>query len=281
MSYQLIETHTCFAGTQTVYTHYSESTHCDMRFALFLPPQAQAQKTKVPVLYWLSGLTCSEQNFITKAGAQRIAAILGLALVIPDTSPRGQNKEAHQDYIGEGASFYIDATQKPWQEHYQMYSYISQELPRFITAHFPVDNQRCGISGHSMGGHGALVIGLRNPQTFQSISAFAPIASLTQAPWGVNALIKYLGPDEHTWQDYDACMVLKNYPWPHGEILIDQGTNDPFLDTQLKSTLLTETAVKANIPLTLRLQPQYDHSYYFVSTFIEEHLYFHAKKWHE
>jgi S-formylglutathione hydrolase len=277
MLYQLVETHTCFQGAQNVYSHWSECTNSTMRFALFLP--AQAKKSKVPIVYWLSGLTCSEQNFITKAGAQRVAAALGIAIAVPDTSPRGYNQEANQDYLGEGASFYIDATQTPWQDHYQMYSYISQELPRFITTHFPIDDQRCGIFGHSMGGHGALTVGLRNPQIFHSISAFAPIASLMHAPWGKNALRELLGTDEELWQDYDASAVLLGSSWPHGEILIDQGTADPFLEEQLKNNILIDAAAKANIKLTLRLHENYDHSYYFVSSFMEEHLHFHANKW--
>ena len=274
MSYQLIETHHCFAGTQSVYSHWSETTHSDMRFALYLPPMSTTQR--VPALYWLSGLTCSEQNFITKAGAQRAAAKLGLALVVPDTSPRGIKALPHQEYLGEAASFYLDATQEPWQPHYQMYTYISQELPHFMDQHFPIDHTRIGIAGHSMGGHGALVIGLRNPQTFQRISAFAPISSLTQSPWGIQALTHYLGKQEDHWLDYDACHLLQSKPWPHGKILVDQGTADPFLNEQLKPQLLTAAAAINNTPLILRLQPGYDHSYYFVSTFIEEHLQFHA-----
>lgn len=279
MTYQLIEAHSSFHGSQNVYTHWSECTHSEMRFALYLPPGAKT--SKVPVLYWLSGLTCTEQNFITKAGAQRVAAKLGIALVVPDTSPRGCVREANQDNLGEGASFYIDATKKPWQEHYQMYSYISQELPQFINKHFPVDATRCGIFGHSMGGHGALVIGLRNPQTFHSISAFAPIASLKQAPWGIKALNAYLGADEGHWQDYDACTLLRQSSWPHGEILVDQGLADPYLTDELQSALLIEAAAKAKIALNLRLHASYDHSYYFVSSFIEEHLYFHSKQWQQ
>lgn len=275
MSYQLLESHQCFQGVQQVYSHWSASTNSEMRFALYLPP-AEQQK-KVPVLYWLSGLSCSEQNFITKAGAQRVASELGIALVVPDTSPRGCTPDVDQEYLGAGASFYIDATEKPWQAHYQMYSYISQELPAFIGTHFSIDTQRCGIFGHSMGGHGALVIGLRNSQTFHSISALAPIASLTRSPWGIKALAEYLGSNEQNWQNYDACALLKKQQWPHGEILIDQGATDPFLAEQLKATLLARAAEEAHIPLTLRLQANYDHSYYFVSSFIEEHLRFHAK----
>lgn len=277
MSYQILETHYCFQGSQSVYSHWSEATNTKMNFALYLPPNAQ--KTKVPVLYWLSGLTCTEQNFITKAGAQRIAALLGLALVVPDTSPRGVSAHCNQDNLGEGASFYLNATQEPWAAHFQMYTYLSQELPHFISTHFPVDKRRCGLLGHSMGGHGALVIGLSNPQLFSSISAFAPIASITQSPWGINALTHYLGTDKHTWNNYDACFLLEQKQWPHGEILIDQGVADPYLEEQLKVNLLVSSAAKTNTKLTVRLQQHYDHSYYFVSTFIEEHMRFHAKKW--
>lgn len=276
MPYQLIESHRCFQGTQNVYSHHSEANNSEMRFALFLP--SISITTKVPVLYWLSGLTCSEQNFITKAGAQSIAEKLGLALVVPDTSPRGI-KTPKEDNLGEAASFYLNATKEPWCNHYQMYTYISQELPDFITSHFPVDKNRCSILGHSMGGHGALIIGLRNPQTFHSISALAPISSLSQSPWGIRALTHYLGTNKQHWDHYDACYLLKNYPWPHGEILIDQGSADPFLEEQLKPKLLTEAVALSNTSVTLRLHHGYDHSYYFVSTFIEEHLQFHVNKW--
>lgn len=277
MSYQLIESHQCFQGTQTVYSHWSTAIKSEMRFALFTPPMNK--NDKVPVVYWLSGLTCSEQNFITKAGAQAIAAKLGLALVVPDTSPRGIKGLPEQDYLGEGASFYLDAIEAPWHHHYQMYTYLSQELPEFIANHFSVDKDRCGILGHSMGGHGALVIGLRNPDQFKSISAFAPISSLIHAPWGIKALTNYLGEKEQNWAQYDAYYLLKNHSWPHGEILIDQGTADPFLEEQLKPHLLKEAASTSNTLLNLRLQAGYDHSYYFVSTFIGEHLKFHMKKW--
>lgn len=277
MSYQLIESHRCFQGLQNVYSHWSEANKTEMRFALFMPPMTTTEK--VPVLYWLSGLTCSEQNFITKAGAQAIAAKLGLALVVPDTSPRGVTEQSPQEYLGEGASFYLDASEEPWHKHYQMYTYLSEELPQFIANHFPIDNKRCGILGHSMGGHGALIIGLRNPQLFQSISAFAPISSLTQAPWGIKALTHYLGNNKQEWEQYDACYLLKNYSWPHGEILIDQGSADPFIEEQLKPQLLKEAAQSTNTLVNIRLQPDYDHSYYFVSTFIEDHMQFHCQQW--
>lgn len=277
MTCKLIETHTCFGGIQSVYSHWSEATNSDMRFAIYLPPQA-TQKP-VPVLYWLSGLTCSEQNFITKSGAQRIAAELGLALIIPDTSPRGLNlacDTASNDF-GEGASFYVDATEKPWASHYHMYTYISAELPEMIVQHFPVDAKRQGIFGHSMGGHGALTIGIRNTHRFRSLSAFAPISAPMVVPWGINAFERYLGNNQQTWQQYDACSLLKAQGWPHGEILIDQGTSDPYLDNQLKPTLFAAACLQAKVALNLRMQENYDHSYYFISTFIDDHLRFHAK----
>jgi S-formylglutathione hydrolase len=276
MSYHLIEKHRCFEGTQNVYNHWSEAINAEMRFALFLPQLKKREKAAV--LYWLSGLTCSEQNFITKAGAQRMAAQLGIALVVPDTSPRNIPNMPNQDYLGEGASFYCDAIQGPWSAHYQMYTYISQELPNFINSNFPIDQNRCGIFGHSMGGHGALVIGLKNPKIFQSISAFAPISSLIRSPWGLQALTNYLGSNKEVWNEYDACYLLKKYPWKRNEILIDQGTEDPFLKEQLKPNLLVEAAEKKSL-VTLRFQSGYDHSYYFVSSFIEEHLRFHLKSW--
>lgn len=276
MSHRFIESNRCFEGVQSVYTHWSNATKSEMRFGLFLPPAANT--TNVPVLYWLSGLTCSEQNFITKAGAQRVASELGLAIVIPDTSPRGVDLPSNSDKaLGEGASFYVDATEEPWANHYQMYSYLSQELPTFISDNFPIDAKRCGIFGHSMGGHGALMIGLRNPQLFQSISAFSPICSPTQAPWGINAFQHYLGDNKSLWDTYDACYLMKNNPWPHGEILIDQGGDDPFMKTQLKPELFTQACLEAKVPLKLRFQHGYNHSYYFISTFMEEHLRLHAK----
>jgi len=277
MSCQLIETHQCFGGIQNVYSHWSGATNSEMRFAIYLPPAAE--KKLVPVVYWLSGLSCSEQNFITKAGAQRVAAELGLAIVVPDTSPRGLNLPGDtKSYdFGEGASFYIDATEKPWSEHYRMYTYISGELPYVIAYNFPVDKTRQGIFGHSMGGHGALSVGIKNNQLFHSISAFAPISAPMLTPWGINAFRGYLGDNQRAWQQYDACHLIKTHGWPHGEILIDQGLSDPFLKEQLKPELFSAACLQANVLLNLRMQEKYDHSYYFVSTFIEEHLHFHAK----
>lgn len=275
---KLIEEHSCFGGVQSVYTHHSQATACSMNFALFLPPQARFQK--VPVLYWLSGLTCTEQNFITKAGAQRVAAELGLALVVPDTSPRGLSLPGDGDQydFGIGASFYVDALEEPWSKHYQMYTYIHEELPRLLNQHAPLNEQACGIFGHSMGGHGALSIALKNPDQYHSVSAFAPICAPMQCPWGQKAFKGYLGEDKALWAEYDACQLVKTKGWPHGSILIDQGTQDPFLQEQLKPELFQEACTKAHIPLNLRLQEAYDHSYYFIASFIEEHLLFHASR---
>lgn len=277
MSYKLLEAHPCFDGIQSVYSHWSEETQSDMRFAIYLPPAAE-QKV-VPVLYWLSGLTCSEQNFITKAGAQRVAAELGMALVVPDTSPRGLNLVGivPEEYLGEGAGFYVDATTMPWVDHYRMYSYISHELPKVINDNFPVDKRRCGLFGHSMGGHGALTIALKNHQFFRSLSAFSPICAPTQSSWGKYALEHYLGDNQRTWQQYDACHLIRAHAWPHGEILIDQGLADPYLVDQLKPELFEAACMQANVPLNLRMHDKYDHGYYFVATFIEDHLRFHAK----
>jgi len=277
MTLQPLESSYCFSGYQKVYTHWSKSLKSKMRFGLYLPPAAEL--AKVPVLYWLSGLTCTEQNFITKAGAQRIASMLGIALVTPDTSPRGLDIPAEQmsDVLGEGASFYLDATEAPWYEHYKMYTYISKELPQVIAANFPIDKNRCGIFGHSMGGHGALMIGLRNPELFRSLSAFSPICSPMNSSWGMSAFKHYLGSDIEKWREYDACHLVKKHPWPHGEILLDQGSSDPFLAEQLKPELFSLACLEAQVPLNLRLQKNYNHNYYFISTFIEDHLRFHTK----
>ncbi|HRD70777.1 MAG TPA: S-formylglutathione hydrolase [Legionella sp.] len=277
MALELIETHGAFGGTQKVFSHRSAVIKSDMRFAIYMPPAAKEKS--VPVLYWLSGLTCNEQNFITKAGSQRMAAQLGIAIVVPDTSPRGVDpkQETLPDNVGEGAGFYVDATMTPWQAHYQMYSYISKELPLLINNHFPVDKERCGIFGHSMGGHGALIIGLSNPDKYRSLSAFAPICAPTKTPWGRNALLNYIGTNEENWRAYDASQLIIDKPWPHGEILIDQGGDDPFLAEELKPELFKEACHEAQVPLQLRIQQGYDHSYYFVASFIEDHLLFHAK----
>ena len=277
MAVTLVSETASFGGTQSVYRHEAETTGCAMRFGVYLPPQAQAGA--VPVLYWLSGLTCTEENFITKAGAQRTAAELGLAIIAPDTSPRGLDVAGEADSydLGLGAGFYVDATQPPWSAGYRMYSYIANELPRVAAAAFPIDGSRAGIFGHSMGGHGALTIAVKHPQQYKSVSAFAPISSATRCPWGVKALSAYLGPDETKWREYDAAALIEERGWRGPPILVDQGTRDQFLEAQLKPELLSEACQRSNVALTLRLQEGYDHSYYFIATFIEEHLRFHAK----
>ncbi|MEO8506977.1 MAG: S-formylglutathione hydrolase [Betaproteobacteria bacterium] len=261
-----------FGGTQSVYRHDAQATASPMRFGVFLPPQAAT--ARVPVLYWLSGLTCTEDNFIAKAGAQRVAAELGLALVVPDTSPRGLGLAGDRDAwdFGEGAGFYVDATQPPWAAHYGMYTYVSEELPALVAAQFPVDASRAGIFGHSMGGHGALVIGLRNPGRFRTISAFAPIASATNCPWGEKALSGYLGDDRAAWRAYDAAALIEDRGWRGPPILVDQGTADSFLEVQLKPGLLEAARARADVPLVLNRRVGYDHSYYFIATFVETHL---------
>jgi len=266
----------CFGGVQSVYTHASHETRCDMRFGVFLPPQAASGR--VPVLYWLSGLTCTEENFIVKAGAQRIAAALGLAIVVPDTSPRGLGipGEADSYDFGLGAGFYLDATQAPWSRGYRMYSYITQELPAKVAATLPVDPDRVGIFGHSMGGHGALTIALKNPGQYKSVSAFAPISSSMRCPWGVKALSGYLGADPARWREYDATALVEDRGWTGPPILVDQGTKDQFLESQLKPELLQDACQRSGVPLDLRLRDGYDHSYFFIASFIEDHLRFHA-----
>jgi S-formylglutathione hydrolase len=267
----------CFGGTQSVYSHEARETGCVMRFGVFLPPQAEAQR--VPVLYWLSGLTCTEENFIVKAGAQRLASQLGLALVAPDTSPRGLKipGEAESWDFGLGAGFYVDATQPPWSRGYRMYSYVTKELPQLVAAQFPVDESRVGVFGHSMGGHGALTIALKNPQYYKSVSALAPISSPMRCPWGEKALSGYLGPDRAVWREYDATALLEDRGWRGPPLLVDQGTSDPFLQTQLKPELLEQACRRVQVGLELRLQEGYDHSYFFIATFIDDHLRFHAR----
>ena len=264
-----------YGGTQEAWQHESSACGCTMRFGIYLPPQAE--HAAVPILYWLSGLTCTDENFATKAGAQRVAAELGMAIVMPDTSPRGLGLPGeNDDYdFGSGAGFYLNATQAPWAGHYNMYDYVVEELPALVNQHFPVDEQRVSISGHSMGGHGALTIALKNPDRYRSVSAFAPIGAPTQCRWGEKAFTGYLGDDRATWQQYDATELVKTSQLP-GEILLDQGGADDFLQEQLKPELFAAACEKAGQPLRLRMQPGYDHSYYFIATFIEDHLRFHA-----
>jgi len=268
-----IERHRCSGGMQEVWQHASTTLGCTMRFAIYLPPQAG--HARCPVLYWLSGLTCTEQNFITKAGAQRHAAEHGLILVAPDTSPRGADvADAEQYDLGQGAGFYVDATQDPWRAHYRMHDYVAHELPALVERHFPATDAR-SISGHSMGGHGALVLTLRHPGRYRSVSAFAPIVAPTQVPWGEQAFAAYLGPDREAWRAWDACELVREAR-ERLPLLVDQGDADEFLRTQLQPERLRQACADAGHPLTLRLQPGYDHSYYFVASFIGEHIAFHA-----
>ena len=248
-----------------------------MNFSIFLPPQARSRS--VPVLYWLSGLTCTDENFVTKAGAQQHAAAAGIAIVAPDTSPRGDgvpdDPQGAWDF-GLGAGFYLNATEMPFALNYRMYDYVSRELPALIYQNFPVDEQRCAIFGHSMGGHGALMIALKNPQRYRSVSAFSPIVAPMRCPWGVKAFSNYLGSDPEGWRQYDATELIAQSQ-PHLPLLIDQGDADDFLSEQLHPELLREAAEKAGYPLRLRMQAGYDHSFFFISSFIAEHIEFHAE----
>lgn len=263
-------------GFHQQYQHQSNVLSCQMRFAVFMPPQASAQH-KVPVLYWLSGLTCSDENFMQKAGAFKKAAELGIAIVAPDTSPRGEgipdDSEGAYD-LGLGAGFYVNATEQPWSTHYQMYDYIVKELPVLIENNFPVSHKK-SISGHSMGGHGALTIALKNPTMYQSVSAFSPIVNPINCPWGQKAFTAYLGADRAKWQQYDTCQLIKNTA-SNIPMLVSQGSKDNFLEEQLKPELLKATAQQVGYPLTLNMEEGYDHSYFFISSFIEQHLSYHA-----
>ena len=271
---ELVGESRCFDGRQLTYKHASAACACTMRFAVFLPPAAE--RVRVPALYWLSGLTCTEENFSVKSGAQRYAAELGLALIIPDTSPRGVSIPGDHDRmdVGLGAGFYVNATEAPWSEHYRMFDYVSDELVAVVNTHLPVDPARKSISGHSMGGHGALLVGVRNAERYRSISAFAPIAAVSESAWGQPALQTYLGPDKKSWLAYDACAVIRGAPSRH-ELLIDQGMADPYLD-KLRPADLKDACRRAGQRLTYRERPGYDHGYYFVGSFIAEHLRFHA-----
>ncbi len=277
MGLETVAEHRCFGGTQGYYRHDSAETGTQMRFAVFVPPQARSGLR--PVLYFLSGLTCTEENFTVKAGAQLRAAELGLVLVMPDTSPRGTDLPGEHDAydFGSGAGFYVDATAVPWSVNYRMYSYVTRELPALVAENFPVDEVRTGIFGHSMGGHGALVAALRNPAAYRSVSAFAPIASPMRCPWGEKAFSRYLGPDRESWRSYDSCALIEDgHSVP--SILVDQGLDDPFLESQLFPERLEEACRAARISLKLRLQPGYDHSYFFVATFVADHLDWHAAR---
>ena len=266
----------CFGGTQGFYSHQSEVCGCEMRFAVYQPPQALAGE-KVPLVTYLSGLTCTEENVVTKAGFQAVAAELGLMVLAPDTSPRGVDLPGEDDAydFGSGAGFYVDATEAPWSRHYRMYSYITEELPAVIAANFPADMSRQGITGHSMGGHGALTLHLKNPQVYRSVSAFAPICAPMTCPWGEKALGGYLGADQEAWRAHDSCELVKHQP-SSAHILVDQGEADGFLEEQLRPELLVAACQVAGQSLELRMQPGYDHSYYFIASFMEDHLRHHA-----
>lgn len=274
MTLELVSKTQCFDGAQCQYRHYSEALDCDMRFAIFLPSQAEKDQ-RFPVLYWLSGLTCTDENFSQKAGAQRMAAELGIVLVMPDTSPRGESVADAEGYdLGQGAGFYLNATQAPWKPHYQMYDYIVEELPKLIEDNFPVGDRR-SISGHSMGGHGALTIALKNPARYQSVSTFSPICNPIACPWGEKAFAAYLGADRNLWEEHDAS-VLIGRATEKLPILVSQGEDDQFLEAQLKPHALKLAAEAADYPIKLEMHSGYDHSYYFIATFIEQHLRFHA-----
>jgi len=267
----------CFGGVQGFYSHVSEACGGPMRFAVYLPPKAT--QGPVPVLWFLAGLTCTAETFTIKAGAQRVAAELGLALVMPDTSPRDTGIEgATGDWeFGEGAGFYLDATEAPWRERFRVYSYVVDELPRVVAGRFPLDMGRQGIFGHSMGGHGALTLALRNPGRYRSLSAFAPIVAPASVPWGEKAFPRYLGDDRKAWARYDATALVADGARFAGTILIDQGEADGFLVNQLQPQRFEAACEDAGQPLALRMRPGYDHSYYFIQTFVEEHLRHHAE----
>lgn len=275
MTLELMSKHKCFDGWQLRYKHHATSLNCDMHFSIYLPPQAE--HSKVPVIYWLSGLTCTDENFVTKAGAQQYAAKYGIAIVAPDTSPRGDDvaddPEGCYDF-GLGAGFYLNATQEPYSKHYHMYDYIVEELPKIINAEFPIESSKVAISGHSMGGHGAITIGLKNPELYGSISAFAPICAPMDCPWGQKAFTGYLGSNPSDWRHYDATELLRSAATCQA-ILIDQGADDTFLAEQLKPESFIQLAKDKQMPVHYSKHPGYDHSYFFISSFIEKHLHFH------
>ncbi len=274
---EVVSEHRSFGGIQGIYRHESQCTGTPMQFSVYLPPETA--ESKCAVLWFLSGLTCTEENFTVKAGAQQFASRHSLIVVAPDTSPRGAGITGEDDTydFGTGAGFYVDATESPWVRNYLMYTYVTRELQDLVISNFPVDPSRQGITGHSMGGHGALTIGLKNPKLFRSISAFAPICAPTQCPWGQKALSGYLGLDETLWSDYDATELVKR-GFRSQTILVDQGEADGFLEEQLKPELLSAACEAASQSLQLRMQPGYDHSYYFISSFIEDHIEFHAMR---
>jgi S-formylglutathione hydrolase len=274
-SIELVSEHGCYGGVQRFYKHASRETRGTMKFSVYLPPQSKSGK--IPVLYYLAGLTCTEETFPIKSHAQQAAAQLGLMLVAPDTSPREPRLPGDADSwdFGQGAGFYLDATQAPWSTNYRMYSYVTRELPEIVAQNFPAEAAATGIFGHSMGGHGALTIALKNPSVYKSVSAFSPIAAPMQSPWGKKGFTNYLGANQETWREYDATELVARKPYP-GLILIDQGTSDQFLKEQLLPEKFKAAAEKAGQKLELRMQPGYDHGYYFMQTFMADHLRHHA-----
>ncbi|MFW2348892.1 S-formylglutathione hydrolase [Qipengyuania sp.] len=273
---ETLEEHRSHGGVQGVYRHASASTGTDMTFSVFVPEHAGG--ARLPVLWYLSGLTCTHANVTEKGEYRAACAEHGVIFVAPDTSPRGEGVPDDEAYdFGQGAGFYVDATQEPWARHFQMRRYVEQELPALLAEHFPVDMGRQGITGHSMGGHGALTVGLRNPDRFRSVSAFSPIVSPLNCPWGEKALGGYLGADREAWREYDACALIEDGARLDG-LLVDQGTGDNFLEDQLKTELLAAACERAGIPAEIRMQPGYDHSYYFISSFLAEHVGWHAKR---
>jgi len=276
MSVETLTSQRCFGGQVGFYRHHSAVTGTDMRFGVYTPPQAA--QAKVPVLTYLAGLTCTEETFLIKAGALRFASTLGLMLVAPDTSPRGLHLLGEDDDwdFGSGAGFYVNATEAPWAGHYNMADYVTEELPELIAASFPARMDRQGIFGHSMGGHGALTLALRNPGRFRSVSAFSPICNPCAVPWGTKAFSHYLGADEAKWAEWDASRLLRGHPLPM-EILVDQGLGDQFLQAQLHPEALEAAAAESGQKLTLRRHPEYDHSYWFIQSFIEDHMNHHAR----
>jgi S-formylglutathione hydrolase len=277
---ELLSSHTCHGGEQRFYKHESSTIGLPMRFSVYVPPQALQAGAKVPALFYLAGLTCTEETFPIKANAQRFAAQHGIALIAPDTSPRGAGvpgESAAWDF-GVGAGFYVDATEEPWAQHYRMYSYVRDELRETVLANLPVDGARLGVFGHSMGGHGALMLALRNPAIYRSVSAFAPIAAPSKCPWGVKAFSGYLGEDREAWKQYDASELVAHASHKFAEgILVDQGLADQFLAEQLNPDVFEAACEAAGQPLTLRRHAGYDHGYYFIQTFIEDHMKHHAK----
>lgn len=275
MTLETVSENRSFGGIQGVYRHKSQATGTDMTFAVYLPPDAQAGK--VPVLWYLSGLTCTHENAMTKAGAQQFAAEAGIALVFPDTSPRGEGVADDAAYdLGQGAGFYVNATQAPWAPHFRMWDYVVEELPALVCDSFPLDAQAQGITGHSMGGHGALTIAMTHPDRYRSVSAFAPIANPSDSDWGRKQLTAYLGEDRTAWAAHDSTLLMVERGYP-GEVLIDQGASDQFLDL-LKPETLAQAMMARRQPGWFRMQPGYDHSYFFVNSFIGDHVFWHAER---